>query len=145
MFQSLPERDGQCRISAIYMSPQNATDPWCFQDKSWCCDGENIHPDETVPESVRDQIFSSGTFTSMYGFSFPWIPNACIPKGRLYIFTNKPLGWHFTKTQCDRLLRQDGTNNIEYALENKAEIVYQKTCSFYSPDLWKHRMLIIDL
>ena len=145
MFQSIPTRDGACTINSIYMSPHNTTDPWCFTDHKCCNDGSPSNSNETVPEGVRDQIFASGSFTSMYGFSFPWIPNACIPKGRLYIFTNKPVGWHFTKSCFDRILRQDGTTNFEYALNNMGELVYQRSCSFYSPDLWKHRMLIIDL
>lgn len=130
-------------IQSIVMSPQNLRDPWDFIDLVASGDGTvKPLPGETVPREVRNQIFQSGMFTSAWGQNFSWIPNGRIAKGRMYVFTNQPLGWFFTKTEFDRLIRWDGPDNIE---QNYGQVVMQRCLQFIIPDLWKHRVLICDL
>ncbi len=130
-------------IQSIVMSPQNLRDPWDFIDLVASGDGSvKPLPGETVPREVRNQIFQTGMFTSAWGQNFSWIPNGRIAKGRMYVFTNQPLGWFFTKTNFDRLIRWDGPDNIE---QNYGQMVLQRCLQFVIPDLWKHRVLICDL
>lgn len=130
-------------IQSILMSPQNLRDPWDFIDLVASGDGTvKPLPAGTVPQEVRSSIYSSGMFTSAWGQNFSMIPNGRIAKGRMYIFMNQPLGWFFTKTEFDRVIRWDGPDNIE---QNYAQVVMQRAIQFVIPDLWKHRVLIVDL
>lgn len=135
-------------MTQILMSPQNIRDPWDFIDLVSGYDssgtfGQN-KPSETIPEPVREQIFNTGMFTQAWGYKFLWSPNPQIAKGRLYILTNQPLGWMFTKSNFDRVVRYDDTNSPVHAEHNMGQIMLQKALAFFIPDLWKHHVVIVD-
>lgn len=134
-------------IQTVMCSPQNLRDAWDFTDLVSGVGSavEGQQPKDLVPESVRDQIFNTGVMTSAWGYNWSYTPNSQIPKGRLYIFMNQPLGWMFTKTSMDRVFVWNESNSIDHAESNMGEVMYRRVLSFLVPDLWKHRILIIDL
>ena len=148
-FGSVGMADEQFQISNIQISPQNLQDPWNFVSmvSGWDSTAGTIEADprNTVPEGVREQIYNTGMFTNAWGYNFSWTPNPQLAKGRMYIFTNKPIGWLFTKTEFDKMLQWDDRVHPDYAERNYGEMMFRKTIKFYCPDLWKQRYLIVDL
>ena len=152
-FGSAGGADVPISIKNIMMSPQNIQDPWDFIDlvSGWDTSGESWggpavdNPLHVVPSAVRDQIFQTGAITNAWGHTFNWTPNSQLGAGKMYITTNQPLGWHFTKTEFDRMIRFDETNSKDHMMNDEVEFFYKKTSKFYVPDLWKNRILIVDL
>lgn len=140
------EDDMALSISSMIMAPENLEDCWDFVDlvSGWDSSAQSIieDPMQTVLTSVREQIFNTGMMNSAWGFSWNTIPNARVPVGRLYVFMTQPVGWFFTKTAYDKLITWDGPDQQE---QNYVQTVYQRVVSFVTPDLWKHRILIVDL
>lgn len=134
-------------IQTMMCSPQNLRDAWDFTDLvSGVGSGvEGAAPKDLVPEAVRDQIFQTGVFTSAWGYNWSYTPNGQIPKGKMYIFMNQPLGWMFTKNSMDKVFVWNEVNSPDHAESNMGEVMYRRILSFLVPDLWKHRLLIIDL
>lgn len=136
--------DGPVRIKSMVMSPLQARDSWDYVSlvTGWNTTGES-DPKNTVPEATRDRIFSGGSMiTSAWGYSWNNIYNSQLAAGRLYVFTNQPVGWFFTKTNFDRMIEwKDQPDNIE---QNQAQVLYRKAIQFHMPDLWAYRYLIVD-
>ena len=129
-------------MSSMIISPQNIRDPWDFVSLvSGFGGGDDVEPAQTVPNSVRDSIFNTGMFTSAWGHNFSWLPNGRISKGKAYVFFSQPLGWFFTKTEFDQTLTWDGPDQRE---QNYGQTMQQRVVRFVTPDLWLHRILIID-
>lgn len=149
MFQYV-EWDGTLQPAAIFMSPLNTRDAWDFIDlvSGWDSTGNaDVGPEsprDTVPTAVRDAIFQNGMFTQAYGKNLNWVPNTQIEKGRMYITMTQPLGWHFTKSAFDEIFTW-GANSPEHVVRNMGETLMRKTSTFVVPDLWRYRILIIDL
>jgi hypothetical protein len=133
------------KMQSIQMSPLNLRDAWDFTDLVYDATGSEIAPKQTVTTPVREQIFSTGAITNAWGMTFSWVPNTQIPKGKMYVFFNQPLGWMFTKTEFDKLFKWDESNSMDHAEANIGEIMWRRCLAFYMPDLWKYRILIIDL
>jgi hypothetical protein len=132
--------------TAIMMSPQNVRDAWDFVSLvSGVAGNEPVLPKNTVPNSVREQIFATGGISNAWGMSLRWVPNSQIAKGKMYVFFNKPLGWMFTKTSLDRVLTWDESNSPDHAESNTGELLWKRVLRFYVPDLFKHRIVIIDI
>ena len=137
---------GAISIRTMIMSPLNARDSWDYVDLVSGFDssgsfGQQI-PNNTVPQSVRENIFNSGSMIqSAWGYNWQTQYNPQVTKGRAYVFTNLPLGWYFTKTEFDRTITFDGPEQQEM---NYNQIVMQKPLRFVVPDLWKYRIVIID-
>lgn len=137
--------------TAWICSPQQIMDTWEFVDlvSGWDSSAGNVaqpvDPRQTVPQSVRDQIYSTGMMTNAWGYTINWQPNATIPKGRIYILMNQPLGWLFTKSSFDRYYNFNDTNSVKHAIDNYGEMFYRKALRFSVPDMWKYRILIVDL
>jgi len=130
-------------LSTIIGSPQNIRDPWDFIDLvSDFNDTDRVKPKETVPSSVRDSIFNTGMMASAWGFNWTWQPNGRISKGTGYALTTQPVGWYFTKSEFDRVIKWEGPDQTE---QNYGQIMYQRVQRFLVPDLWKHRVVIFDL
>lgn len=135
-------------ISNIILSPQNMRDPWDYvslvsgYDSSATFGANN--PKNTVPNSVRESIFSGGMLTSAWGYNWSWQPNSQIAKGKMYVFTNQPLGWRFTKSEFDKIISYDASNSPQHAEHNIGEVMLQKAMVFYIPDLWKYRTIEVD-
>jgi hypothetical protein len=134
-------------IQTIMLSPQNMRDSWDFVDlvSGVGSATEGPAPANTVTTAQRESIFSTGMMTSAWGYTWNWTPNSQIAKGRMYIFMNQPLGWQFTKTSFDKTLVWNETNSPDHAESNMGEVMYRRVMSFLVPDLWKYRVLIIDL
>lgn len=133
-------------ISTIMLSPQNLRDPWDFIDLvSGFSGGDAVEPKDTVPTPVRENIFQTGMITNAWGHTFSWMPNAQLSKGKMYVMTSKPLGWFFGKSELDRTLEWNATNSPDHAENNVGEILHQKAVRFYVPDVWQHRIVIVDL
>lgn len=132
-------------IKSIQMSPLNVRDCWDFIDivSGWDSN-TGADPQGTVLTKVREQIFNTGMMTSAWGMTWSWTPNSQIPAGRMYIFTNEPLGWQFTKTQFDRIIKWDETNSPKHAEANMGQQELTWTMKFVTPDLWKYRVIIVD-
>lgn len=149
MFGSAGQADEQFQITNIQISPQNIQDPWNFVSmvSGWdtTAGGGETDPLKTVPEGVREQIYNTGMFTNAWGYNFSWTPNPQLAKGRMYIFTNKPIGWLFTKTEFDKMLQWDDRTSPDFAERNYGEMMFKKAMKFYCPDIWKQRYLIVDL
>ena len=139
--------DGGLSVQSILMSPLNLRDSWDFVDlvSGVGSATEGPLPTQTVTSETRQSIFETGMFTSAWGFSWNWVPNSQIPKGRMYILMNKPLGWLFTKKSMDKFYQWNDTNSIDHAESNMGEMLYRRVLAFVMPDLWKYRVLIIDL
>lgn len=134
--------DRTLTINAVIMSPQNVRDQWDYIDLvSGFSGGDEIEPAGTVLTSVREEIYRTGMLNSAWGYNWSSVPNNRLDKGRLYVFTNLPLGWFFTKTEMDQLLIWDGPDQLD---ENLGQIVWRRVFQFVVPDLWKHRVLIVD-
>lgn len=134
--------DRSLTISTVIMSPQNVRDQWDYINLvSGFAGVGTVQPRDTVPIGVREDIFRTGMMNSAWGYTWNAIPNNRIPKGRLYVFMNQPLGWFFTKTEFDQLLLWDGPDQQE---ENLGQIVWKRVFQFVVPDLWKYRILIVD-
>lgn len=135
-------------MTQIVISPQNVRDPWDYISlvSGWDSSGSfgQQKPTSTVPEAMRDQIFSSGMISQAWGHTFNWTPNSQLDVGKAYIFTNQPLGWFFTKTDFDRTIKYDESNSMVHLENNIGEIMLQKALAFYVPDLWKYRVIIVD-
>lgn len=143
--------DGAISISQMIMSPQNARDSWDYVDlvSGWNTEAEawgGRHVDDphlTVPTGVREQIFSSGSMLqSAWGYSWQTTYNPRVSKGRLYVMTNLPVGWYFTKSSFDRVLEwKDTPDHIE---QNYGQIMMMKPLTFVQPTLWAYRYLVVD-
>lgn len=133
--------DGGFTIQSMIISPQNMRDQWDFVDLVSGFSGGAYQPNDVVPESVREQIFSSGVMNSAWGYTWNMIPNARLPKGRMYVFSNKPVGWFFTKPEFDQVITWDGPDFQE---RNEGHVVYNKVVQFVMPDLWLHHYIIVD-
>lgn len=134
--------DRSIAINSVIMSPQNIRDQWDYVSLvSGFSGGDEVEPVDTLPTSVRDNIFSTGMMNSAWGYTWTTMPNARLDVGRLYVFTNQPLGWFFTKTDFDQLLVWDGPDQQE---ENLGQIVWKRVYQFVVPSLWKHRIVIVD-
>lgn len=145
LFGAVGDAEHAVRIQTIMLSPQNLRDSWDFV--SLVMNSFNgttdVKPINTVPSAVRDSIYQTGMFTSAWGYNWNWTPNGRISKGRMYVFTDKPLGWMFTKSEFDKVIEwKDDPDHIE---QNMGEIMYRRALTFVVPDLWKYRILIIDL
>lgn len=137
--------DRSLTISSVIMSPQNLRDQWDFVDLvSGFSGAGTVQPDtdEIILTSTREEIFNTGMMNSAWGFSWTSMANARLAKGRMYVFMNQPVGWFFTKTELDRLIIWDGPDEVA---ENYGQIVWRRVYQFVTPDLWKHRILIVDL
>lgn len=134
-------------IQNIMMSPLNLRDSWDFIDlvSGVGSATEGVAPDQTVTRETREAIFRSGMMTSAWGFNWSWTPNTQIPKGRMYIFMNQPIGWMFTKQSMDRTFVWNETNSPDHAEANMGEVMMRRVLSFLTVDLWKYRIIIIDL
>jgi len=132
-------------LQSIVVSPQNIRDPWNFVDLVSPGDG-TVHPlantRDTVPTGVRESIYSSGMMSSAWGFNWSWLPNGRIAKGYGYALMSQPIGWFFTKTEFDRMIKWEGPDEIE---ENYGQVLFRRCVKFLIPDLWKHRIVIFTL
>lgn len=144
-FGSAGGADQPISISTIFISPQNIRDPWDFVDLVSGFSGGNPQPKDTVLTSVREQIFNTGMITNAWGHTFSWTPNAQLAKGKMYVLTSQPLGWQFTKTVFDKMLKWDESVSPTHADRNIGEVLFKKAMKFYVPDVWRHRVVIIDL
>lgn len=142
MFGSVGGADEQFSISSIIISPQNIRDPWDFTDLTHETAPNAVLPKETIPTPVRENIYQTGMLTNAWGYNFNWIPNPRISKGRMYVTTTRPIGWLFTKTEFDKILRWEGPDQQEY---NYGQTLMQRCIKFVTPDLWRNRVLIVDL
>lgn len=133
--------DGGFTIQTIIISPQNMRDQWDFVNLVSGFSGGDSQPDTVVPTPVREQIFNTGVMNHAWGYTWNTIPNARIDKGRLYVFSNKPVGWFFTKPEFDQVLTWDGPDFQE---RNEGHVVYNKVVQFVMPDLWLHHYLVVD-
>lgn len=131
-------------IKTIFHSPQNIQDSWNFVDLvSVTGDSTDVvHPHQTVPEKVREDIYENGMMTNAWGNRFSFTPNARISLGRMYITTNQPVGWMFTKSEFDQLLVWDGVDQKD---KNQGMMQWKRVLSFIFPLLWVHRVTIVDL
>lgn len=135
------------RPTSFIMSPQHAEDVWEFVDLVSGYDDSNIltsDPKNTVPTAVREEIFRTGAFTQAWGHTFNWQLNSSMDTGKLYIFTDQPLGWLFTKTEMDRTIQYNETNSPRHAEYSYGEVMFKRALRFYVPDLWKHHVVIVD-
>lgn len=146
-FGSAGFADQPISISNIMMSPQNLQDPWDFTDLVYAAfDGSgDVAPSDTVPQSVRDDIFRTGMMTSAWGHNFAWTPNSQLAKGKMYVLTGQPIGWAFMKPVFDRMLEWNEQNSADHADLNQGEVMWKKAISFYTVDVWQYRVVIIDL
>lgn len=134
--------DRSMTIQSVIMSPQNVRDQWDYIDLvSGFSGGDAVEPADTVLTSVREEIYRTGMLNNAWGYTWSSIPNNRLDKGRMYVFTNLPIGWFFTKTEMDMLLIWDGPDQMD---ENLGQIVWRRVYQFVTPDLWKHRVLIVD-
>lgn len=144
-FGSAGGADVPITMRSVMISPQNLPDPWDFVSLvSGFSGGDAVEPKNTVPDSVRNSIFSTGMFTSAWGYNFNWVPNSQLAKGKMYIITDQPLGWVFTKPAFDKMLKWDETNSPDHAERNMGELLYQKAIRFVVPDEWRYRVIIVD-
>lgn len=134
---------GGINLQSIQISPQNMEDQWDFVDlvSGYSGGPDPVAPQNTVPTSVRDQIFAGGMMNSAWGFSWTTMPNSRLDTGRLYCFTNKPVGWFFTKKSMDRTLRWDSP---ELQLANENFVAYQRVLQFATVAEWAINVLIVD-
>lgn len=132
--------EGGMTISSIIYSPQNVEDWWDFVDlvSGFNSSTPEQNPKNVVPTPVREQIFNTGMMNSAWGHSWTSIPNAVIPKGTMYVFTNQPIGWFFTKTGYDRLIRWEGPDQIA---QNMGQVQWSRAFQFATVDLWKYRFV----
>jgi len=148
--------DGPISIQTMIMSPQNANDHWDFVDlvsgfdsgaETWHNEGigpgGQDNPSNIGPSGMRDQIMSSGSVVqSAWGMSWNTQFNTRMPVGRMYVLTNQPIGWYFTKSSFDAFISWDGQpDNIE---QNYGQSMLRKAIMFYMPELWAYRFLIVD-
>ncbi len=135
--------EGSLSIRSMLISPQNVRDQWDYVNLVSCIeDGPTpIDPKLTVPTGVREQIFSTGTMNSAWGYKWATVPNARMDIGRLYVFMNKPIGWYFTKPKMDRLLKWDSP---DLQLANENYVAMTKVIQFATVEEWAHRIVIVD-
>lgn len=136
------DADGPFSVQSMHISPLNLRDHWDFVDLVSTFDGAGTPTDAqlTVPTGIREQIFNTGMITNAWGMQWATKPNARIAKGTMYVFSNQPVGWFFTKTDLDKLIRWDGPDHVE---ANRAEVLWNRVLQFVIPDLWQHRFLKI--
>jgi hypothetical protein len=134
-------------INTIMLSPQNMRDSWDFIDLvSGVGSGtEGVAPEQTVTRETRQAIYQSGMFTSAWGYNWSWTPNSQLAKGKMYIFMNQPIGWMFTKQSMDRVYTWNEANSPDHAEANFGEVMMRRILSFLTVDVWKYRIMIIDL
>lgn len=138
-----PTRD--IAISSVIMSPQNIRDQWDYIDLvSGFAGGLEVDAatDQVVPSDVRNEIYRTGLLNHAWGYTWSSISNARLPRGRMYVFTNQPVGWFFTKTEMDQLLIWDGVDQAE---QNYGQVVWRRVLNFVAPELWKYRIVLVDL
>jgi len=148
--------DGPMNLQTMIMSPLNARDSWDYVDlvsgwdsaaAAWDVSkagpGGFSNPLNTVPTGVREQIFNSGALlNSAWGYNWQSQFNARLPVGRMYVLTNQPIGWFFTKTEFDKLLEwRDLPDNVE---QNYGQSMLMRAITFFNPQLWAYRFLVVD-
>ena len=142
LLQSAYEYEG-LQLKTVFLSPQNVRDSWDFT--SLVANTGGIGPKDLVPEAVRESIFNTGSFMNAFGYRMNWVPNSRIAKGRMYFVFNKPIGWMFTKKSMDRIIRWDETNSPDHAERNQGEVLMKRVLAFVRPDVWAHRIVIVDV
>lgn len=132
--------EGPMAISSIIYSPQNVEDWWSFVDLVSGYDSSTLEasPQNVVPTPVREQIFSTGMMNNAWGHSWTSIHNPIIPKGTMYVFTNQPIGWFFTKTGYDNLIRWEGPDQVAM---NLGQVQWSRAFQFATVDLWRYRFV----
>lgn len=147
-FGSAGDADEKFSISSIQISPQNMEDPWDFVSMvaGWNVSDPNQElPKNTVPDSVREQIYNTGMITSAFGQKLSWVPNPQLAKGKMYVTTTAPLGWMFTKPEYDQFFWYDERTSPQHAQNGTGEMLAKKALKFYVPDAFRQRILIVDL
>lgn len=133
-------------ISNIQISPQNISDIWDFVSLVSGIDANYPQlPADTVPDSVREQVFRTGTFTNAWGHTFSLTPNPRLAKGAMYVFTTQPVGWALQKPGMDKVLNWDERVSPTYAEENYGETLMRKAFKIFMPDSWRQRICIVTL
>lgn len=135
---------------AFVLSPQHITDTWEFVDLVSGYEAATPNPliedpRNTIPVAARDEIYRTGMMTTAWGFNINWQPNGQLDRGRIYIFMDQPLGWLLTKSSMDRSYNFDDTNSFKHAIDNYGEMFFKKALRFFVPDMWKYRILIVDV
>lgn len=136
-------------ISAIHCSPLVIDHCWDFIDlvSGWDTSAgiKNHDPAQTVTTAQREQIYNTGFMTQAWGNTWTWNPNSQVDTNRIYIFTNQPVGWMFTKSEFDQMIKWDATNSPTHAEWNMGEQLMRWTMKFVIPDLWKYRVVMVDI
>jgi len=141
-FASDVEIDGQpLQIRTIYMSSVNKRDMWDFADlvAGYNLAGAVQDPSKTVPGDVRGEIWRSGRLESLFGYQFNIVTRNTIAEGRMYVGTNKPIGWYFNKPSMSNVWRDEDRRR------NKGSAAMERVHLFVMPDVWKYRYLTVDL
>lgn len=141
---------GPVNIQSMVMSPLHARDSWDYVDlvSGWNSTATagfegQTRPKDTVSTQQRDAIMSSGgMMQSAWGYNWDTQYNSRLASGRVYVMTNQPVGWFFTKSEYDRVIEwKDQPDNIE---RNLAQIMMRRAVQFYMPQLWAYRYLVVD-
>jgi len=88
----------------LFINPARKTDITNFVTLVAAIDGSGEEdPANTVPNSVRDSIWSTGDFVNLWGMNLTFVLLNSLAVNEAYVATNKPVGQLFTKPSMDEI------------------------------------------
>ena len=128
-------------IRAIFMSSQNARDVWDFPSEvaGYSLSGALTNPKDALPESMKTTIWQSGKINSLFGYPVNLVSRNTIAAGTMFVASNKPMGFYFTKPSMAEVYRE------EKRRQNRALMAMSRVHKFVQPDEWAHRYLKVTL
>lgn len=150
--------DGPIQIQSMIMSPLHARDSWDYIDlvsgfdssgETWNVNGTNRagrpsdDPNQMVTTQMREEIMrTGGMLQSGWGYNWTTQYQPRLAAGKIYVFTNQPVGWYFTKSEWDQVI--EWKDQPDYVEQNMAAILMRRSLQFVQPELWAYRYLIVD-
>ena len=130
-------------IRNMFISPQNIPDIWDFVSLVSAVSGTGENdPKNTIPDQERLAIYQNGSLRNAFGQPVNLIPRNTLAKGEIYVSTNKPAGYYWSKpNMADYIL----DNTPAMHKKNKESLTMSEVIQMAIPDEWIHHFMIVQL
>lgn len=136
--------DGPITLKTMIFSPLNARDSWDYVNlvSAVAGVGQNDPKNTILTEQREEVVRSGGLIQNAWGYSWDQQFNAQISQGRMYVLTDQPIGWFFTKSEFDQTI--DWSNTPDNQDQNMGQVMQKKVVNFVQPALWAYRYVVVD-
>jgi hypothetical protein len=129
----------------IFMSGLQKRDIYDFADLVALIAGSSgpDAPQETVTHQTREEIFRTGKLMNAWGKPINFVTKNTLASGRLYISTNRPVGWMYDKAdfQTSGVLPQSESQRRG----NRESVVASRVYQLYVPAYRAANFVVVDL